>query len=165
MTRPRGIVSTRSSTARCRSPIASLTTTSGRLRAEPPPRKEAPDMDERVIEQTTRRELRQLTAAGLVAIGVLIVYWTLWFAARSTVASVTTRSYYDFENALPAADAWLGVCVVLALRAARARRPSALLWLLAGGGAGVYLFAMDVLYDLEHGIYGQGAGGLIELTI
>jgi hypothetical protein len=38
--------------------------------------------------------------------------------------------------------------------------------LLAGGGAGVYLFAMDVLYDLERGIWwNSGAGGAIELGI
>ena len=46
------------------------------------------------------------------------------------------------------------------------RRPTALLWLLAGGGAGLYLFAEDTLYDLEHGIWwGSGAGGLVELAL
>ena len=44
-------------------------------------------------------------------------------------------------------------------------RRAALFWLLAGGGAGLYLFAMDVLYDLQHGIWGKGANGLVELAI
>jgi hypothetical protein len=113
----------------------------------------------------SRGEIRRLTVTATVAVAVLIVYWTLWFAARSAVASETTRAYYDFENAFPAADAWLGACVILALRAVRAGKPTALFWLLAGGGGGVYLFAMDVLYDLEHGIYATGVGGLVELTI
>lgn len=113
----------------------------------------------------TPAELRRLTVAGGVAVAVLIAYWTLWFTAREVVASDHTRAYVDFENAFPLADAWLGVCVLLAVRAARARRPSALLWLLAGGGAGVYLACMDVLYDLQHGIYTSGAGGVIELAI
>jgi len=113
----------------------------------------------------TPQDLRRLTVAGVAALVVLVAYWTLWFAARSTVASDTTRAYYDFENAFPAADAWLGICVALALRGIRRGRPIGLFWLLAGGGAGVYLFAMDVLYDLEHGIYAKGAGCLIELAI
>ena len=46
------------------------------------------------------------------------------------------------------------------------RSPMALFWLLAGGGAGLYLFGMDVLYDLENGIWwNSGAGGVIELVI
>jgi hypothetical protein len=113
----------------------------------------------------TAAELRRLTIAGGVAIAVLILYWTLWFAARDVVASDHTGAYQDFENAFPLADAWLGLCVLLAVRDVRGGRPTGLLWLLAGGGAGVYLFCMDALYDLEHGIYATGAGGLIELGI
>ncbi|HEY4023177.1 MAG TPA: hypothetical protein VGM75_31120, partial [Pseudonocardiaceae bacterium] len=42
----------------------------------------------------------------------------------------------------------------------------ALFWFLAGGGAALYLFGMDALYDLEHGIWWRsGAGGVIELLI
>ena len=122
-------------------------------------------MDDAVSQSVTPAEVRRLTLAAIVTIVVLIAYWTLWFAARSAVASDTSRAYYAFENAFPAADAWLGACVILALRAVRARRPAALFWLLAGGGAGIYLFAMDVLYDLEHGVYGKGTGGLVELMI
>lgn len=113
----------------------------------------------------TAQEVRRLTVATIVTVVLLVAYWALWFGARSAIASNTTGAYYDFENAFPAADAWLAVCVVLALRATRARRPTALFWLLAGGGAGIYLFAMDALYDVEHGIYGRGAGGLVELAI
>ncbi|MCW2598251.1 MAG: hypothetical protein JWM02_80 [Frankiales bacterium] len=113
----------------------------------------------------TPAELRRLTLAGAVAIVVLIAYWTLWFTARGAVASDDSGAYVDFENAFPVADAWLGVCVLLAVRAVRAGRPTGLLWLLAGGGAGVYLFCMDALYDLQHGTYVSGVGGLIELGI
>jgi len=113
----------------------------------------------------TTRELHRLTIAGVIALTVLVAYWVLWYTARDVVQSDHTHAYYDFENAFPAADAWLGLCVLLALRAVRAGRPTALFWLLAGGGAGVYLFCMDVLYDLEHGIYAKGAGGLAELGI
>ena len=113
----------------------------------------------------TPQETRRLTVAGVVAVLVLVAYWTLWYTARDLVESDRTSGYYDFENAFPLADAWLGLCVLLAVRAVRTGRPTALLWLLTGGGAGVYLFCMDVLYDLEHGIYAKGAGGLVELAI
>ena len=42
---------------------------------------------------------------------------------------------------------------------ATTRRPIALMWLLLAAGAGVYLFGMDVLYDLEHGIWWSSGGG------
>jgi hypothetical protein len=44
-------------------------------------------------------------------------------------------------------------------------RRAALFWLLAGGGAGLYLCAMDVLYDVQHGVWGKGANGAMELAI
>ncbi|MCW2674355.1 MAG: hypothetical protein JWP14_2944 [Frankiales bacterium] len=113
----------------------------------------------------TTKELRRLTVAGMVALTVLVLYWALWYVAREAVRSDDSHAYYDFENAFPLADAWLGLCVLLAVRAVRRGSPTALLWLLTGGGAGVYLFCMDVLYDLEHGIYATGAGGVIELGI
>jgi hypothetical protein len=113
----------------------------------------------------TPAELRRLTTSGVIAVVVLVAYWTAWYVDRDLVASDHTRSYVDFENAFPLADAWLGACVLMALRAVRRKSPMLLLWLLAGGGAGVYLFCMDVLYDLEHGIYAKGAGGVIELGI
>ena len=39
------------------------------------------------------------------------------------------------------------------------------LYLVLGAGAGFYLFSMDVLFDLEHGIWAKGTGGLVELAI
>jgi hypothetical protein len=101
---------------------------------------------------------------GVVLIDV--AYWVVWFADRSFVASNHRSAYYEFENAFPLADGWLALCCVAALVALRRRSPLALLWLLLGAGAGFYLFGMDVLYDLEHGIWwSSGAGGLVELLI
>jgi hypothetical protein len=33
------------------------------------------------------------------------------------------------------------------------RRPSALFWLLVGGGSAIFFGLMDVLFDLENGVY------------
>ena len=45
------------------------------------------------------------------------------------------------------------------------RHDSALFWLLCAGSAALYLFAMDLLYDLEHGIFTKGGGGAFEAVI
>jgi len=100
-----------------------------------------------------------------VGVVIMLAYWTLWFAARSVVASDTTKAYYDFENAFPAADAWLTICLLGAITSLQRSSSFSLFWLLAGGGAGVYLFCMDVLYDLEHGVWWKNGGGAIELGI
>ena len=100
-----------------------------------------------------------------VASGVMAAYWVAWFAHRSLVASATGTPYTWFENAFPAADGLLIVFMLLAARALRRRQPTALLWLLLGSGGGLYLFLMDVLYDLEQGIWTKGANGLTELAI
>jgi hypothetical protein len=101
----------------------------------------------------------------LVAIVLDLTYWTLWFAQRDWIASEHTSAYYDFENAFPLANFWIGIACVLALVALRRRRPEALLWLLLAGSAGLYLFGMDFLYDVEHGIVTKGGGGAFEALI
>src|SRR3954465_33702 len=101
----------------------------------------------------------------VVAIVLDAAYWTIWFTQRDWIASEHTQAYYDFENAFPLADLWLGVACVLALLTRRTGRPSALLWLLASGSAGLYLFGMDFLYDVENGIFAKGGGGAFEAVI
>jgi hypothetical protein len=101
----------------------------------------------------------------VVAIVLDITYWTIWFSNRDWIASEHTQAYYDFENAFPLADLWLGVACLLALMTLRAGRPSPLLWLLCSGSAGLYLFAMDFLYDVENRIFTKGGGGAFEAVI
>ena len=108
---------------------------------------------------------RRVTAILVVVIVLDVAYWVAWYADRSLVASNTRPAYYEFENAFPLADGWLAVCCLGALLALRARSALALLWLLMAGGAAFYLFGMDVLYDLEHGIWWSSGGGVIELVI
>jgi hypothetical protein len=109
--------------------------------------------------------LRAVRIMLVVAVVIDVAYWTTWFTNRSWVESDTTKAYVAFENAFPLADAWLGLTCILAFIALGRRSPTALLWLIAAGSAGMYLFGMDVLYDLQNGIYGKGAGGIIEAGI
>jgi hypothetical protein len=101
----------------------------------------------------------------VIAIVLDLAYWSIWFTQRDWIASEHTQAYYDFENAFPLADLWLGVACVLALVALRRRSSTQLLWLLCAGAAGLYLFGMDFLYDVEHGIFAKGGGGVFEALI
>jgi len=100
-----------------------------------------------------------------VAAAFLTLYWTIWFADRSLVASSHSAGYLAFEQSFPLADAWLAGSALMAAAALRAGRASSVLWLPIVGGAAIYLGALDVLYDLENGIYARAGGGSVELGI
>ncbi len=102
----------------------------------------------------------------LIFTSALVVgYWVAWSTDRGIVASDHTAQYIAFEQSFPLADGWLLTAALIAALQLSRCRPSALMWLLVLDGAGVYLCAIDVLYDLEHGIYAKGHGGVIELAI
>ena len=100
---------------------------------------------------------------ALFAFVAMVAYWVIWFFVdRSWLASQDTASYYVFENAFPAADAWLAASCGLGAWALYKRKAIALFWLLAGGSASIYLGLMDVLFDVENGIYAaHGNAGAI----
>ena len=118
-------------------------------------------MAKRSVEQQ-RRPIAVL-AFGVAA--VIAAFWAAWFLHRSLVAADTTAVYVAFENAFPLADGWLALLLVLAGLGLLRRWASTPYLLLASSSSGLYLFGMDVLYDLEHGIWGRGGNGLIELAI
>ena len=109
-----------------------------------------------------RRTIEVLLVGAIV---LDVAYWSIWFVDRDALASEHTQAYYDFENAFPLADAWLGLACLLALVTLRRRQPAAHFWLVGSGAAGLYLFGMDFLYDVEHGIFTSGGGGVIEACI
>ena len=105
------------------------------------------------------RHLRLTLGLVLTAFVALVAYWVIWFFVdRSWLANLDTPAYYVFENAFPAADGWLAVTCAAGAWTLWKRKPSALLWLLAGGSASLYLGLMDVLFDLENGVYGAPKG-------
>jgi len=92
-----------------------------------------------------------------LACAITVAYWVVWYAGdRAWLASLHTPEYYAFENAFPVADAWLAFSCAAA--AVTLGRRSGTFWLIAAGSASVYLSAMDVLFDLEHGVYATGGG-------
>jgi hypothetical protein len=102
---------------------------------------------------------------GVLIFGVVatIAYWVVWFGVnRELLASARTESYYAFENSFPAADAWMTFVGLAAAVALIRRRASALLWSIAAGTTSIYLGLLDVLFDLENGIYrAPDTGGVV----
>ena len=113
--------------------------------------------------EITERGRRRAVGALLTGAVLLVVYWAAWLLDRSLLAADTRPAYYEFEAAFALADAWLAFCLVAAARALAGRRATALLWLLAAGGAGGFLLATDVLYNLQHGVWFAAQRGLGEL--
>lgn len=107
----------------------------------------------------------------LFAALLILAYWVIWFLVdRNLLASLHTDFYYRFENSFPAADVWLGSLLILAAVGLLLRRSWGLLAGLLGGGAGIYLGCLDVLFDLENGVYrvpagGDASGAIIEIVI
>ena len=113
-----------------------------------------------VSQTATPRGARVL---GFVAIGVtllIVAYWAIWYGGgRDLLASSHTREYLAFESAFPAADAWLALTAFIAGVQLLRGRSSAIFWLILTAGSGLYLGLMDVLFDLENGIYLVSSGG------
>ena len=113
--------------------------------------------------EITERGRRRMIGAALTGAALLACYWAAWLLDRSLLASDTRPAYYEFEAAFFLADVWLAACLVAGARALSARRAAALLWLLAAAGAAGFLFGVDLLYNLQHGVWFASGRGLTEL--
>jgi hypothetical protein len=95
-----------------------------------------------------------------------VAYWVVWFLVdRSWLATTNTPEYYAFENAFPLADGWMAVTGALAAVTLTRGRPSALLWMPLAGSATLFLGGMDILFDLENGIYWHGDPGNVAVEL
>jgi len=95
---------------------------------------------------------RVLGAALIVASGLTALYWIEFFTTGSIQASAD-HCYLVFESAFPAADCWAATAAIVAGIGLWRRRSFAVLFGVAAGSAYVFLGLMDVLYNLEHGMY------------
>ncbi len=96
---------------------------------------------------------RRVLAAVLLFGGLgTIVYWVAFFTS-GVVQAVQDPCYLAFERAFPAADAWTAATSIAAATALSRRHATAVLFAIAAGSGFVFLGLMDVLYNLEHGMY------------
>jgi len=107
---------------------------------------------------------------GVIIFGVLatLAYWLVWFGVdREILASAHSESYYAFENSFPLADSWMVACGMAAVHGLVRRRAHSFLWIIAAGATSIYLGLLDVLFDLQNGIYrSPDTGGVcVEVAI
>jgi hypothetical protein len=89
---------------------------------------------------------------------VIPLYWALWFLAPTATQNFAPGSpeypaYVTFEQAFPLADAWLAIAALCGAIGLLKMREWGLLFMLLGGGSAIFLGLMDLLYDLEHGVF------------
>ena len=101
----------------------------------------------------------------LFAAVVTVAYWVIWFSNRDVLASAHTVQYFTFENAFPAADGWVVISALLASVGLLRARRWGIYWTIVAAGSGIYLGCMDVLFDLENGIYTLGGAAIVEIVI
>lgn len=93
------------------------------------------------------------------------IYWIVFFATGNLTPSPSDCGY-RFELAFPVADLWMAAAAAIAAvglaRAAHWGRAMALVT----AGAVLYLAGMDILFDLENGVYVLGRSQtIVEATI
>ncbi|MCL6580822.1 MAG: hypothetical protein K6U08_04300 [Firmicutes bacterium] len=89
-----------------------------------------------------------LSLTGLLT----VLYWVLYFFAGA-VQVEASEVYVAFENAFPAADGWMALACFLSAAGLLGRRPWGLAFGLCAGSAMIFLGLMDVLFNIEQGLY------------
>lgn len=69
------------------------------------------------------------------------------------LAIAQTPEYYAFENALPAADGWIAASSAAATIRLLRRKNWGMYWAIAATSPGMLLGSLDVLVNLDNGIY------------
>jgi hypothetical protein len=107
------------------------------------------------------------TADRALAVGLFVValitaaYWVIWYLVPGgeTMLSVLPDdpAHKRFEDAFLVADTWMAFAAVVAAMRLLSGSAGASAWLYMAGSAAIYLASMDILYDVQNGIYGLAA--------
>ena len=103
---------------------------------------------------------RTVTALLVVTAAGTLAYWAAFFAAGGTLHSSETDAYLAFERAFPAADAWMATAALSGASALARRRPWAVLAGIATGSALIFIGLLDVLFNVEQGLYRVASGAM-----
>lgn len=97
--------------------------------------------------------MKILASVLILGAVVTLAYWANYFIAGD-VRVLPDYWYSAFEDAFPVADGWMALCMLAAgIGLWRGSRAGALAGLMAGSAL-VYLAAMDITFNVEHGLYG-----------
>jgi len=95
------------------------------------------------------------------ATAATILYWVAFFFIPGSVQASEDPCYLTFELAFPLADAWMALAALLGGIGLLKKRPWGFLFGLLAGSAAIFLGLMDLLYDLEHGMFLQFSGAMV----
>jgi hypothetical protein len=116
-------------------------------------------------------EINVVIGLGVFAVAAVCLYWITWFAAPQFIqarapADLDYQIYVNFEQAFPLADGWLALASLVGVVGLWRMRDWGFLFMLLAGGAAIFLGLMDLLYDLEHGMFAPfTAEAAVELVI
>jgi len=88
----------------------------------------------------------------------VVLYWVTWFLAPEIIQARSPDAhdyqiYVTFEQAFLLADSWLAIAALIGLVGLWRMRDWGFLFSLLAGSAAIFLGLMDLLYDLEHGMF------------
>jgi hypothetical protein len=91
----------------------------------------------------------------VIAMILDITFWTAWFIDPRLITEDTSEAFMHYENAFPLGHLLVVITVLLAYLALRNPRwaSAALISLPAAAGAKGYITGVDVLYNIQHGLY------------
>ena len=88
---------------------------------------------------------------------ITAAYWIVWYMVPGGEQMLSVlpgdAAHSRFENAFLAADLWMAFAAAMAALRLLTDATRASAWLYMAGSAGLYLAGMDILYDLQNGIY------------
>ncbi len=92
-----------------------------------------------------------------VVAAVTALYWIVWYLVpggeQELAVLPNDEAHARFEDAFLLADTWMAFAAMMAGVGLLRSSPRMIGWLYMAGSAGIYLAAMDVLYDVQNGIY------------
>lgn len=91
----------------------------------------------------------------LFTFAATLAYWIIYF----TSGDVQVRHdevYLAFENAFPLADSWMAICALLGAIGLWKKQNWGVLFGLLAASSAIFLGLMDVLFNLQQGIYAIG---------
>ncbi len=99
-----------------------------------------------------------LIGLGLFAAAAISLYWILWFMAPQTIqvfrpGSPEYPTYVAFEQAFLLADPWLALVSLCGAIGLLYKQCWGLLCMLLAGSSAIFLGLMDLMYDLQHGVF------------
>ena len=89
---------------------------------------------------------------------VVVLFWATWFLAPESIQARSPDApdyqiYVSFEQAFILADSWIAIAALVGVLGLWRMRDWGFLFSLLCGGGGIFLALMDLLYDLQHGMF------------